>query len=146
MYPERPKDWTPPPREFGGEDLVEYFAFKFVQEYIGSLVRVYGVDYIPPVAQGYEEMAQIHEGVTARLIDNGHYYDGMESTLFGDYKIMRDDANVRIGINMGIEDPIRAESAGSKRVFGELRPGMTIEQALGVAREIVSSWEWWEED
>lgn len=140
-------DWTPPPREFGGENIEGYYAMMLLETVVAMMAAKYRIfEYSQiPIAAGFPMISEAMDSVEERLRENLHYYNGPDENLFTDFKKLRGMAERKIGHDMGIADPFEAEIAGSIAIDRKFRPGMTTEAALDIARAIVSEWDWWED-
>lgn len=146
--------WKPPKKELGGVDLVEYFSGLFLNEFIFEL---FYQDLAPAnkntdsllYKEYRERISPFLRKIIEELKAKNLYFHELEGKRFGsvfmDYKIMEDEALRKLGRVEGPTDPLELDP---DRVKGyclmktKFNPNMTLEEALIVARDFVSTWEW----
>lgn len=137
----QPEGWQPLPQTYHGEDLLEYYAIMLVDEVSGIICSTVDSFEIPLVANLPDILAQ-KEVVNNRLREQDIYYHPPDTSVFLDYKLMRQAATIRIGNDHGEFDPDSAARIGFNEIIGSFCADMSTEQALSTARHIVRRWEW----
>lgn len=143
MNKEHP-EWTPPPREFGGEDIERLFACYLVEEAVASMNAGRRIE-DSPIASGMDDLVQENAEMVNRLRENQHFFDVEDSNLFVDYKMMSNEAFRAIGRSEGALGELPQIIAGRNYIMRSFYPEMSTGEALEVALEIVSFWNWWED-
>lgn len=142
MSNERPPDWHPPSKDLGGENIPEYFALLLVDAVMGTAIKTTH-NFTLPILIGADGILVDLENIKTRLIQQHIYhYDTAGNSIYGDYKIMRNEACRKIGRDLDIKDPEDALNCGYTTLMSIFDFQMSTEEALELARSIVASWCW----
>ena len=135
--------------------MPEFFAQMLAEEMIttvivekfresGGKANINDLFETTPIARGVEGVAEQKEKTSSRLKSDGLFShpEPKSGSIFRDYKIMRDQAFIRVGQRNGQEDPEKAFYLGAEIILRGFCPEMTTDEALEKAREFVLEWGW----
>ncbi|HKZ35406.1 MAG TPA: hypothetical protein VJ242_01710 [Patescibacteria group bacterium] len=135
----RPANWRPPDKNYGKENIPEFYSLLLAQQIIASLMIDTQNPDLPIAANTPGIIAKI-DLVDKRLRKKGYYFymapdDG---SVFMDYKIMLGDYKMKLARENGDNDPYRAW----REIKSRYSPEMSTAQAYDVSAQIVSQWDW----
>lgn len=141
MIIERSVDWSPPAPNYGGVDLKEYFALMFSNEVL-TMICVKAKRFDFPIVEEVDVIIDKQKEITHRMKERNTYFYKSDGSIFMDYKIMRGEAFLKIGEEMGITDQEEASIAGYNFLRDRFNQDMSTYEALLLARSIVANWDW----
>jgi hypothetical protein len=143
LIKERPENWQPPQRYYGGEDLVEYFTLMLVDETV-AMICVKSGQFDLPIAAGIDSVLDQKKAISGRLKDNNQFFYLPNWSIFMDYKSMRGDAQFKLGqqITEPGHDSLDAYFLAAAALRESFDPQMSTAEAIALARAIVALWDW----
>ncbi len=143
--------WKPPPKDYCGEDMEQYYAYLLLSEILGVLlVDAFKTDKTildnPEKLNIFKDADKFQEennAISKRLKErNCYFYSGpnsAESSVFMDYKILRGQYRQSLGKAMG-ETGEKASIKGFNFVKSLFNSNMSTQEAFEVALKTVSKW------
>lgn len=150
-----PTGWKPPEKELARENVEEYFVLMITYEYLFALMNDLPDDIKrdPEALRQYPifsdrerlqrqvslRMDEIHEALKTK---NKFLYPG--GSVYMDFKIMKQMALEKMGREEGVANKRKAITRGRQMLKARFSLNMSVDEAIGVAREFVASWDWGE--
>jgi hypothetical protein len=141
MSIKHPEAWYPPKQNHGGENIPRLFALILLDEIVARICAQ-ARNFDLPIAQEIDAALLEKDNVLQRLKQEGAYTYFPNRSIFDDYKRMLCLACIKIGSEMGVEDPRTASEEGFDEYKRQFYPDMPTEKALDLARNIVTTWDW----
>lgn len=140
-----PPEWQPPWRIIEDEDIARYFALQFLNEVL-AMIYQNTRNFDIPIAGNVQGIQAEREEIYNRLQMKSMYLSqlstGEESSIFMDYKYMRQAAEQKMGEALGATDQDAAITAGWRKLFSLFDKNMLPDEALFLAQAIVDTWGW----
>lgn len=136
---ERPTRWRPPEKNYGKENIQEYYSLLLTKQIATSLItETQNPDL--PIAANIAGVNTKLDLVVNRLRKRGYYFymapdDG---TVFMDYKIMLNEYRMKLAQKNGDNDPYRAW----REIKSRYDPNMSTAKAYELSSQIVGQWDW----
>lgn len=137
-----PEGWNPPKKLIAGVDLVKYFSNQFLSEVTAMLLKQTSHNTQLPLFLGMEDVSREIDTITGVLKGAGVYEHPDGGHLFLDYKVMRSKAHIKLGRAAGILNDGEALIDGHRKSYSGFKLMMSTQEAMGVARAFVETWDW----